>query len=186
MLIGLLGKKRVGKDTIADYLVKDYDFKKETMATPLKESCEILFGFNNDQLHGDAKEIDDPVWKTSPRKILQYLGTDIFRKDINKVIPDIGDNFWVTCMENRINKIRIENPNAKIVISDIRFQNEIDMIHRLNGIVIKINRDKINNSDSHESEANIDSIDTHDHIIDNNKDYIDLYGHIDKIIRSFF
>ncbi|AYV82122.1 MAG: deoxynucleoside monophosphate kinase [Homavirus sp.] len=183
MIIGLLGKKRVGKDTVADYLVNNHNFRKETMATPLKDACGVIFGFNNDQLYGDLKETDDSVWNISPRKILQYLGTDIFRKDIAKIIPDIGDKFWIKCMENRINTIQKKNPKMNIVISDIRFDNEVDMVHKLNGIVIKIDRPSISNTDQHESEANIDLIKSYDLIITNDKDYTHLYDEVDSIIK---
>jgi hypothetical protein len=182
MLIGLLGQKRVGKDTVADYLVEKYNFKKESMATPLKDICKLLFGFNDNQLYGDKKEVTDLEWGVTPRIVLQYLGTDVFRQDINKIMPDINDNFWVKCMKNRLDNNHKLNPADKIVIADIRFQNEVDMIHELGGIVIKITRPNIDNTDLHISEANIDTITLYDILINNNKDYIDLYNTIDQLV----
>lgn len=180
MLIGLLGKKRVGKDTVADYLVEKYQFKKETLATPIKEVCKILFDFNDDQLYGDLKEEKDDYWNIEPRIIFQYLGTDIFRNDIKRILPDINNNFWVKTMEKRIGK-HINNKN--IVVSDLRFQNEVDMVHRLGGIVIKIDKDtSANDFQNHESETNIDTIQDYDILVNNNKKIIDLYEIIDNIV----
>ena len=39
MLIGITGKKFNGKDTVADYIVKEYGGNKVSLATPVKEIC---------------------------------------------------------------------------------------------------------------------------------------------------
>ena len=41
-LIGLLGRKRVGKDTVADYLINNYNFTKHAFANPIKEVLKIM------------------------------------------------------------------------------------------------------------------------------------------------
>ena len=41
-IIGILGNKRVGKDTVADYLVKNYGFIKYNFADPIKEICNYV------------------------------------------------------------------------------------------------------------------------------------------------
>jgi len=58
-LIGFLAKKRHGKDTSADYLVKKYNYKKLSFAKPIKDACKILFGFTDEQLYGNLKEVKD-------------------------------------------------------------------------------------------------------------------------------
>ncbi len=39
MIIGIFGKKGHGKDTIADYLVDNYNFHKLSYAEPIKKIC---------------------------------------------------------------------------------------------------------------------------------------------------
>jgi len=95
MLIGILGNKRHDKDTIADYLVKNYNFNKMSFIDPLKQCCKILFGFDDDQLYGDKKEVLDDYWKVTPRKVLQFIGTDLVRNQMNKIIPSLNDDLWV-------------------------------------------------------------------------------------------
>jgi len=56
MIIGFAGKKRSGKDTIANYLVNKYNFRRYAFGGPVKEVCRILFGFDDEQLYGDRKE----------------------------------------------------------------------------------------------------------------------------------
>src|SRR5438045_2338658 len=110
MIIGILGFKRAGKDTVADYIVSNYGFEKMILSQPLKEACKILFNFTDEQLYGNLKEIVDSNWKTSPRKIMQYLGTDILRNDINKIIPNINNNFWINLVVNKYLIKYKENP----------------------------------------------------------------------------
>ena len=74
-LIGFLARKQHGKDTASDYLVKKYGYVKIALATPLKEACKVLFGFNDEQLYGNLKEGVDSYWGVSPRQIYQYLPT---------------------------------------------------------------------------------------------------------------
>ena len=41
--IGLLGNKGSGKDTLADYLVKEKNFVKYSFAKPIKDIAKIMF-----------------------------------------------------------------------------------------------------------------------------------------------
>jgi hypothetical protein len=177
MLIGLLGRKRVGKDTVADHIVKKYNYEKRHFADPLKNGIGALFGFNDNELNGNEKDVIHEFWNCKPRTIFQYIGTEIFRKDINKIIPDIGDDFWVKRME-----IELTNP-MNTVIADVRFQNEVDFIHRKQGIVIKIDNPCIIRNDTHASE-NIDNIKNYDYEIINDGTLIELYSDIDQLLSS--
>ncbi len=185
MIIGILGKKYNGKDTIADHLVKKYGFKKIAFADPVKDMCRLLFGFNERQLYGDLKEVVDSNWGVSPRTVMQYLGTDVFRRDINKIMPHIKENFWINCVRTRYLNMLKEDPKVLLVISDVRFANEVDIIHELKGPVFKVERDVVNSNDIHESEKNIDLIKNYDYLISNNKSVQDLYDKIDSIIKNY-
>jgi len=50
MIIGLIGNKRVGKDTVADYICEKFQFKKYAFADGVKDTCKVLFNFTDDQL----------------------------------------------------------------------------------------------------------------------------------------
>lgn len=184
ILIGLLAKKRNGKDTVADYLVEKYGFIKLSFASPLKTACADIFGFNNEQLYGDLKEVIDPFWNVSPRTVLQYVGTDLLRNQLDKIIPNIGPNIWTKCMEKQYITILKHNPNARVVIADNRFQNEVSAIHKLNGTVIKIKRNLNTQSDEHSSEKGIDMINTNDFTLINNGTILELYENVDVIINK--
>lgn len=182
MLIGLLGNKGSGKDTTANYIKTKYECQVEAFATPLKETVRILFNMTDEQLYGDKKEIVDTRWNITPRQVFQYIGTDIVRNKFSEIMPHIGNNFWIINLENKYREYISNNKSGIFIITDVRFQNEVDFIKKNNGIVIKIVRN-INNYDSHESE-NIDSVNNYDYLLENNGTLENLYRKIDKIIIS--
>jgi hypothetical protein len=175
MLIGFLGRKRVGKDTCADFLCNKYNFSKLSFATPIKDICRIIFGFDEEQLYGDSKENIDEYWKVSPRSMFQYIGTDIFRKDIQKMIPGIREDFWVKRLEKAYYNEIINND--LVVVADVRFQNEIDKIRELGGIVIKLEKDDKINDDY---ENFIDDLEG-DYLVGNNGSIEELCLEVEKI-----
>lgn len=180
VLIGLTGKKRSGKDTTADYLVEKYGFEKISFATPLKEICKILFSFSDNQLYGDEKEEIDKRWDISPRKVFQFIGTNLFRDRMSELIPNIEKNFWVKCTE----EILESKLNKNIVVTDCRFDNEVNVIKKHKGYVFRINREN-NNIDTHSSETEIENL-LVDSDISNDTTKQDLFSKIDKIIHSIF
>ena len=186
-IVGFLGKKGHGKDTCADHLVKN-GYKKYAFATILKDFLSLVFGLTHDQLYGNLREVVDNKWGVSPRELLQYFGTTVFRQDISRILPNIGDNFWVECLRNKILSIVEENKknniDTLITISDVRFQNEVDMIHSIGGIVVKIHRDNVNTNDQHISETAIDTFQNYDFIINNNSTIDFMTQAIDNIIEN--
>ena len=189
VLIGLLGRKSSGKDTFADHCCLRYGFNKKSFATPLKNITQILFGFNNLQLYGEKKEEIDERWGITPRKALQFVGTDLVRKQMDKLIPNIGQDFWLKHFEinyrRECNGVCDGNSNVHTIVSDIRYQNEADLIHKLGGVVIKISRRVANNSeDEHISEAGIDDILNYDIFIENNESLEKYYSDIDGMIKE--
>jgi hypothetical protein len=64
---------------------------------------------------------------------MQYFGTDLFR---NHFHPDI----WVKIVENKVSKYLEEDISCNIVITDCRFNNEINMILELGGKIIQVHR----------------------------------------------
>ena len=183
MLFGILGRKGAGKDTVADYMIQKYNFQKTAFAQPLKDACRVLFNFNEEQLFGNLKETIDPNWGTSPRTVLQWLGTDVIRNNVREIIPEIGDNFWVNLMSIKYKQMVSCNDCCNVVVSDVRFKNEVEEIHKLGGMVIKIIRPTINNIDMHESEKNIDIL-CGDYEIINDGTLEELYNKINNIIEK--
>jgi hypothetical protein len=175
-LIGICGYKRHGKDTLGDYLVKHHGYTKIAFADALKDACKCIFGFNDEQLYGNLKETNDEFWKTSPRKALQFVGTELFRLQISELLPEVNEDIWVKVVENKI----LQNPDKRYVITDVRFANELALIKKYKGLSIKVQRD-IKIDDEHISESFIDQLET-DCIIKNSGTLEQLYEKLNNIL----
>ena len=142
MIIGVCGFIGSGKNTVADYLVREHCFVPVSFASVLKDTCASLFGWDREMLEGRSeesriqREIIDEFWSErlgipnfSPRYGLQYIGTDIMRKHFH---PDI----WVIASERVLMRYR------DVVISDVRFPNEMAMIRRNGGKIWMVDRER--------------------------------------------
>jgi hypothetical protein len=130
MVIGFTGPARVGKDTAADALLAYLRRSvKISFADPMKSMLEHV-GLTKNQLHGDEKDQFDPRFGTTPRRMLQTLGTEWGR---NIIHPDV----WVTATEERVKKLVSDYDYEYILIPDVRFENEAAMVRRM-GVLFHI------------------------------------------------
>lgn len=141
MIIGICGFQGSGKDTIADYLQNIYGFKRDSFAATLKDAVAAVFGWDRELLEGRTKESRawreqvDPWWAArlnmpdlTPRLVLQKWGTEVARKSWH-------DDIWIASLENKLSKAHND-----IVITDVRFPNEIQAVKNAGGIVIRVVR----------------------------------------------
>lgn len=130
MIIGLLGRSRVGKDTVARALSTALGGGGATilrLAAPLKEAAQALYGFTEEQLETDAKETVDPRYGLTPRLAIQKLcgymmnahGIDFFTRRLWAGVEGAG----------------------VVIIPDVRYAHDVAEIRRRGGIVVKITRD---------------------------------------------
>ena len=141
MIIGFVGFIGSGKDTAADYLVNFHGFRRDSFANTLKDAVAAVFGWDRVLLEGRTKEARewreqvDTWWanrlgisELTPRWILQRWGTEVCRRGFH-------DDIWIASVENKMRKT-----TDNIVISDVRFPNEIKAIHNAGGLVVRIKR----------------------------------------------
>lgn len=142
IVVGISGYKGSGKDAVADILVRDHGFTKMAFATPIKDKVQILdpiLGYHQEQCCGDCEqEIEevrlstllaygltqeeikrDPMYGPELRRVWQYVGTDLFRAD--------DEDYWVRLAEQAL----METTAERIVFTDVRFENEAEMIYDL-------------------------------------------------------
>jgi len=140
MIIGFVGFIGSGKDTAADYLVNFHGYRRDSFANTLKDAVAAVFGWDRVLLEGRTKEARewreqrDEWWSErlgkdiTPRHILQYWGTEVCRQGFH-------DDIWIASLENKMRKT-----GDNIVISDVRFPNEIKAIHNAGGKVVRVIR----------------------------------------------
>lgn len=183
-LIGLMGTKSSGKTTSAAYLTQKYQFVERSFADCLKSVCKELFLLEPEQLYDNIqKESPDPRWfNCTPRKMLQFIGTDLLRNNLDQIMPGLGKNIFVHHFKLWYQKELSKNPKLHVVVSDVRFQNEADFIKSLGGTIIKITR--FRSDDSHASETEMANIDNYDYSIDNTGSLEDLQIRLSAIVGS--
>jgi hypothetical protein len=137
MIIGLVGFIGSGKGTVGDIL-EQKGFVKDSFAKPLKDACSVMFGWPREMLEGDTevsrkwREEPDVYWSEkfskefSPRLALQLMGTEAGRNVFHKDV-------WVISLLNR-------SKGKDVVVTDVRFRNEIDYIQEHGGIIIRVKR----------------------------------------------
>lgn len=137
-MVGFIGS---GKDTAADYFINFHGYRRDSFANSIKDAVAGVFGWDRIMLEGRTAEARawreqvDPWWATrlnishlTPRWILQNWGTEVCREGFH-------DDIWIASLENRL-RSSVDN----VVISDVRFPNEIAAIHRAGGQVVRILR----------------------------------------------
>ncbi len=143
-LIGLAGPARVGKSTVAEILCNRFNFEERAYADPLKRSLMELTGLGKDYFYDqDFKHEFHPLIGMSPRMLMQLFGTEFVRNTIRK-------DFWVERM-----RWDLKRSYGNQVISDVRFDDEADLIRDLGGTVIILSRDGFAHNAEHLSEAGI-------------------------------
>ena len=141
-LIAICGFEGSGKDTVAT-LLSHHGFVAVAFADTLKQAVASIFGWDYELLKGCSvesrqwREKVDPYWENelgikglTPRKVLQYIGTDVMRQHFHKDI-------WLLSLKKKMIQLLI---NHHVVVTDCRFPNEVDLIKELGGRVILINR----------------------------------------------
>ena len=179
-LIGVHGPLESGKDTLARNIIDEYPqfYNQYAFAWPIKEACKIIFGFTNEDMNDRVlKERIHPVWGITPRRAMQLLGTE-FGRDMIRL------DIWVVRGEVEIRK------NSELglgtIISDVRFDNEADIIRSRNGVIIHIDRpdlDRTKENYNHASEGGIKRM-PEDIIINNHGSLEDFKINILKIFEE--
>lgn len=149
-IIAICGLKRSGKDTIADYLCMNHGFVKIKIATPLKEGLKCMFGFTDEQLETDMKDMVDTRWGVEPRKVMQLIGTEVMQYQLQSLISGVGRTFWIKrLVEEHVNS----GKHDCLVISDLRFKHEYEMLKEYNTTFWRVERNVVTSkSCDHSSE----------------------------------
>ncbi len=139
-IIGMCGLKGQGKNSVGSIIKNHFkDWELVSFATTLKDAVASMFGWNRDWLEGITEESrawreqPDEYWtkkfgrEVSPRIIMQEFGTNLVRE---KWLA----SFWIDSLEKSI-----MNSDKNIIITDVRYPNEMEMVKRLGGELWLVN-----------------------------------------------
>lgn len=190
MILGITGFKGVGKDTAADYLVAAHHYNKIAFADKLKEAVAALLNIDIDTINelkevqtswgGTKGEVSLRIYERDDgepneynftwREFLQRFGTEMGRNVF-------GHDFWVKLAFDKM-----AYTTDDWVISDVRFANEAEAIHRADGKILQIFRPGFE-SDGHESEIPMPG-DLIDYGLANQGTIGDMHKDLDEIIED--
>ena len=204
LVIGFCGKAKAGKDSAAEALKSRLDeigvkCIKISFADPIREIAKI-FDFPKECLEDQSlkEEWLHPWLEVTPRRFMQLVGSELWRNNLDKDV-------WIKYAKNKItlesdklnvgvNKLSTYDcwiPGLVVLISDVRFPNEAEMISSLGGIIFKVERtNSIPSGDDgwrkHESESFVDSLKKDETIYNNSNSLLGWKGESVKAISDFF
>jgi len=193
MIIGFAGKAASGKTTAARDLMELQDnIVILPMAVVLRQEVEnfirqvgaedkvpLVYGDQDDKVrvfYVDEQKAQQlcPVWAgfvtmnpdiqdrpgqtaVTVRRILQWWGTEYRRAQD----PD----YWTKAWEKKLQEYDLRNTH--IIVDDVRFVNELNIIEKQGGTFIKIERPGFNGANNHSSENSLDHYDNWNLVIAN-------------------
>jgi hypothetical protein len=176
-IIGLTGYAQSGKDTLASILVEKYGYSRIAFADKIRD---FLYGIN-------------PMVGCSPTGYLQDLvnlvGWDKAKQEpqVRRLLQDLGisardliaEDIWVTAALSNVGK------DQRVVITDVRFENEASMIKSMGGQLWRVKRAGVGPVNDHVSESELDGCKV-DQIFVNNGTLEDLKVLITTRMRNAF
>jgi len=132
IIVGLAGKAYSGKSTAGEFIRKRHGGSVVPFMKRLKEMCGLFM--SEDQISGSLKEVPDfcLLGGKTPREFMQKLATDFARKMI-------WEDFWLLQWQKDV-RVKVDAGYTLIIADDIRLPNEIDLIHKMGGFVVHLDR----------------------------------------------
>jgi hypothetical protein len=198
MIIGLVGRRRTGKNSLSRYIVEKYFATELALASYLKETVKIWFGWSEDHVNGLLKDVVDPFWGVSPRQMLQWFGTEVVQFSLPERFPEyrtiVGRLHWCNLLIKDLEYFYLDSMlqyNRPVVITDVRFPHEVEAISSFARKIkspfkmIKIVRDTGFFGDDHSSETDSDGI-VPDLVLENNGTLEQLFEQFESLFEHRF
>jgi hypothetical protein len=156
-LVGLIGKKRAGKDTYAEVLTSRHGFTRVSFADPLRQAalqadpivgpCSLP-GELVPQYRRLSTVIEAIGWEVAKDTV---PGVRAFLRTLGQAIREIQPDFWLDA-----GLTKIAETGSPVVVTDVRFPNEADAIAALGGTLVRIVRPETEDGDLDVSETALD------------------------------
>lgn len=160
-VIAFTGKKRSGKTSLVSafmaevgglgYTAVRVGFKQALLDQVkvhfpdfLQSTADAMRNIENDGSWTIDKVLEDKP--SSIRQFLQNYGTDLFRNE--------DPNYWTKKWVDNVSTLGTDF----VLVDDLRFMNEAAAVKNLGGVIIRIKRPSVGDSDTHLSEVEMDCI----------------------------
>jgi hypothetical protein len=212
LLIGLIGRKRTGKDTLAATLVDELGFARVAFADPLRELALAI-----DPLVGPAPLPGDGVpryrrlsevvaaigWEAAKDCVPEVRSTAL--QSLGQALRGVDEGFWVEQAMETVDHLRcpvrpypsairaalleagfpLEEPRAAlpVVVTDVRMPNEAEAIRAVGGVLVRVTRPGTASADEHVTETALDDY-PEDFLIENDRDLEALRAEAHALVRT--
>lgn len=174
-LIGLTGPAGCGKGTIAERLWALHGYVATAFAEPLRHAASEAFCVDyEDFVDRDKKDAVNAYWGMTPRQMLQKMGTEAMR-------GTFGMEFWLRRWALTYNEIR---DVANCVVSDVRFENEAEMVRDCGGLIIHVSRPGIERLEGDHASGRGVKFYEGDRVLYNGTDIKGLFEKVDALAGS--
>ena len=201
-LVGISGKAKAGKDTIADYLLERGWGNKVSFAGNLKKVCAEFFGIDISCFYDQTKKkeffsspvvltqslVDELVFSilgdnVSPIQVSDNIELRTPRELLQVVGTDILRKAHTDCHVLMLIR-ELSGRRNGFIIPDVRFPNEAKFVLENGGFLVRINRPKeFILSSNHLSETALDGWKDWSFVIENDKLGLEfLYSKIEKML----
>ena len=173
-IIGLTGKAQSGKDTVAKIIIEHLgklNAIRIAFADEVKRICAAGLGIDIKQL--EAKKQEPKI-----RRLLQRVGTDVFR--------EYDEHVWINRGFEKIRMLKNYNNGILFIITDVRFLNEAEAIHKEGGLIWRISRNHQKQNKRialHKSETEMDQIEP-DYTLNNDGTVDELKEQVLSLLSS--
>ena len=170
-IIGLVGHSGAGKDTIYKVISNMYYpyTTRFSFADMLRQDLTRIFKDDGEQ------ELIDAIWDMSPYRLPESRALLTAYADLLKAA--LGKEVISNRARRRLGMV----PDREvIVVTDVRFQPEVDMLRGLGASLVRVHRDK-DPWTTLDADKFVDSFDC-DAIIDNNGSLAELEDEVEKVV----
>lgn len=185
LVIGLCGRKRVGKDSIANHLADTYGFTQTSFAAPIKAGLVAMlkdYSYVTPDIfeRADLKEKPIPCLgdgTITPRHLMVTLGTEWGR-------DQVANDLWTRGLLLRLPRLFMRG-HRLVVVSDVRFRNEALALQNDGAVLWHITRPGFGSDNTHRSEQEtLDDLCT-EHI-QNDGTLQDLRARVDNAVAMLY
>lgn len=211
MILGFAGKAATGKTTAAKHLAPllDKECRIVPMAMLLRDEVEsflrgigaeasvpLVYGSQADKVQvfyvdqqqalahcpkwqhfiAEHRELQDRPGQTAVtvRRILQWWGTEYRRTQ--------DADYWTKAWSRKIGQFDLKK--VHVLIDDVRFMNELNVIREHGGLIVKIERPGFDGANNHASETSLDEYRGWDRIIVNDGTLAEFKQKVETLARS--
>lgn len=191
-LIGIMGKKRHGKDTFASRLTSAHGFTRYAFADPMRDALyrlNPLVRIEADEAgplrEAGAEVVGDSV--VNLRYLVDRAGWDAAKatREVRRLLQEYGTGLRDTTHPDVWVDARFTAVDAHlgpVVITDVRFPNEVDAVRSRGGLLVWVDNPNVPDSgDTHPSEVSVSAKDA-DRVVTNSSTIGDLYRLADAVV----